>query len=95
MRRAMRERVRVVLGEVVGDAGDARVHVAAAELLGGDHLAGRRLHQRRAAEEDRALVPDDDRLVAHRRHVGAARGARAHHAPRSAGCPGADMFAWL
>ena len=56
-----------------------RVHVAAAELLGADDLADRRLHQRRAAEEDRALVLDDDGLVAHRRHVGAARGARAHH----------------
>ena len=31
----------------------------------------------------------------HRRHVGAARGARAHHARRSAGCPRADMLAWL
>ena len=50
----------------------AGVHLAAAELLGGDHLAGRRLHQRRAAQEDRALVADDHRLVAHRRHVGAA-----------------------
>ncbi len=44
-----------------------------------DDLAGRGLHQRRAAEEDRALVLDDDGLVAHRRHVGAAGGARAHH----------------
>ena len=75
-----RQRVRVVVGEVVDDAGGPRVHVAAAELLGGDDLAGRRLHQRRAAEEDRALVAHDHRLVAHRRHVGAACGARAHHA---------------
>ena len=69
--------MRVVLGEVVDDAGDARMHVAAAEVLGGNHFAGRRLDQRRAAQEDRALVLDDDRLVAHRRHVGAAGGARA------------------
>ena len=55
------------------------MHVGAAQLLGRDHLAGRRLHQRRAAEEDGALVADDDRLVRHRRHVGAARRARAHH----------------
>ena len=73
------ERVRVVVGEVVDDAGVARVHVAAAELLSGDDLAGRRLHQRRAAEEDRALVAHDHGLVAHRRHVGAAGGAGAHH----------------
>ena len=45
-----------------------------------DLLAGRRLHERRAGEEDRALLAHDHRLVAHRRHVGAARGARAHHA---------------
>jgi hypothetical protein len=32
-----------------------RVHVRAAQLLGGHDLAGRGLHQRRAAEEDRAL----------------------------------------
>ena len=56
------------------------MHVAAAELLGRDDLAGRGLHQRRAAEEDRALVAHDHGLVRHRRHVGAARGARAHHA---------------
>ncbi len=54
------------------------MHVAAAELLGGDLLARRGLHQRRAAEEDRALLAHDHGLVAHRRHVGAARGAGAH-----------------
>ena len=53
--------------------------VAAAELLGGHLLAGRRLHERRAAEEDRPLVADDHGLVAHRRDVGAAGRARAHH----------------
>ena len=69
----------VVLGIVVGHAGLARVHVGTAELLGAHHLARRRLHQRRPAEEDRALVADDHRLVRHRGHIGAARGARAHH----------------
>ncbi len=75
---AQRQRVAVVLGAVIGDAGFFRVHVGAAELFGADDLAGRRLHQRRAAEEDRALVAHDDGLVRHRRHVGAARRARAH-----------------
>ena len=56
-----------------------RVQVPAAQLLGGDDLAGGGLHQRRAAEEDRALVAHDHGLVAHRRDVGAARGARAEH----------------
>ena len=54
------------------------MHVGAAELLGGDVLAGRRLHERRPADEDRAGAAHDDRLVAHRGHVGAAGGARAH-----------------
>ena len=70
----------VILGEMVDDAALLRVEVAAAEVLGADLLARRRLHQRRAAEEDRALVADDHALVAHRGHVGAAGGAAAHHA---------------
>ena len=73
------ERVRVVVGEVIGDAREPRVHVAAAQLLGADHFAGRGFDQRRPAEENRALVAHDDRFVAHRRHVRAARRARAHH----------------
>ena len=68
----------VVLGEVVGDAGEPRVHVGAAEFLGRHFFAGRGLHQRRTAEKDRAGALDDDRLVRHRRHVGAARRARSH-----------------
>ena len=66
----------VVEGQVVGDARIARVDVAAAEFLGVDLLAGRGLHERRPAEEDRARAPDDDGLVAHRRDVRAAGGAR-------------------
>ena len=64
---------------MVGHARAARVDVGAAELLGRHLLAGRRLHERRAADEDRPGAADDDRLVRHRRHVGAAGGARAHH----------------
>ena len=52
--------------------------VGAAQIFGAVDLARRRLHQRRAAEEDRALVAHDDRLVRHRRHIGAARGAGSH-----------------
>ncbi len=73
-----RERVRVVVGEVIGDARNARVHVAAAELFGGHLLAGRRLHKRRSAEKDRSVALDDHRFVAHGRNVRAAGGARAH-----------------
>src|SRR5258705_13430996 len=55
------------------------MQVAATEILGADLLARRGLYQRRAGEEDRALIADDDALVAHRRNVGAARGTAAHH----------------
>ena len=64
---------------MVGDAGAPRVDVGAAELLRRHVLPGRRLHERRAADEDRPRAAHDHRLVRHRRHVGAAGGARAHH----------------
>ena len=73
-----RERVLVRRCEVVGDPRAARVHVGAAELLGGDVLPGRRLHERRSADEDRPGPADDHGLVRHRGHVGAAGRARAH-----------------
>ena len=77
--RASAQRVGVVFGEVVRDAREPRVDVGAAELLRRDLLACRRFHERRAAEKDRAGALDDDRLVRHRGHVGAAGRARAHH----------------
>ena len=70
--------MRVVLGEVVGDAGKARVHVGTAELLRRDFLAGRGFDEGRAAEKDGAGSVDDDRFIRHRRDVGAAGRARAH-----------------
>jgi hypothetical protein len=57
----------------------ARASSSAAQLLGRDDLAGGRLHQRRPTQEDRALVADDHRLVAHGGHVRAAGSARAEH----------------
>jgi hypothetical protein len=87
-----RERMGVVLREVIGDARQPRVDVAAAEVLGADDLADRGLHQRRPA---RKIVPwffTIDRLVAHRRH-GAAGRARAHH-DRICAMPCALMLAW-
>ncbi len=74
------EGVGVVIGEMIGDAADFGVDIRAAEVFSTHHLAGRGLHQRRPGEEDGALPFDDDRLVAHRRHVSAARGAGAHDA---------------
>ena len=75
---AQSERVRVVARVVIDHARLPRVDLSPAQLLGGDFLAGRGLHQRRAAEKDGALAAHDDRLVRHRGHVGAARGAGAH-----------------
>ena len=68
----------VVLRQVVCHAGQASVHVAPAEVFGADHLAGGGLHQRRAAEEDGALITHDHRLVGHRRDISAAGSTRAH-----------------
>ena len=73
------ERVLVRDRVVVGDARLPRVDVGAAELLRRHLLARRRLHERRAADEDRACALDDDRLVAHRRDIRPAGRARAHH----------------
>ena len=70
------QRVAVVVRQMVCDTGGLGVQVAAAEVFGRHHLAGRGLHQRWAAEEDGALVAHDHRLVAHRRHVRTAGGAR-------------------
>ena len=54
------------------------MHVGAAQLFRGNHFAGRRLHQRRPSKKNSPLVADDDGLVGHRRHIGAARRARSH-----------------
>ena len=78
-RPAQLQRVVIVLGEVVGDAGQPRVHIGAAELFGGDFLTGGGLDERRTAEKDGPRPLDDDRFVGHRRHVGAAGRAGAHH----------------
>ena len=72
------ERVPIVERVMVRNAGDPAMHIGATQFLGRDDLAGRGLHQGGAAEKDRALALDDDRLVGHRRHIGAARRARAH-----------------
>ena len=67
----------VVVGDVVDDSGDAGVDVAAAEFFRGDDFAGGGFHERGPAEEDGALVADDDGFVAHGGHVGAAGSAGA------------------
>ncbi len=74
------ERVFVIFGKVIDHARFLRVEIAAAQILGADLLARRRLYERRSGKEDGALIAHDYRLVAHCGHVGPARGAAAHHA---------------
>ncbi len=77
--------VLVIDGHMVDHARAAAVGVRPTQFRRRDHLAGRRLHQRRAAEEDGALAllarpAHDHRLVGHGRHIGPAGGATAHDA---------------
>jgi len=51
-----RERMLVVVREQVGDAGDARMDIAAAERFGIDDFARGGANQRRTAEKDRACA---------------------------------------
>ena len=67
------------------------MQVAAAEILGRHHLAGGGLHQRWAAEEDRALVAHDDGLVAHGGDVCATRGAGSEHGGDLRNALGAEL----
>src|SRR5437870_1540070 len=66
------QRIGIVLSVVVGHAGDAAMDIGAAKLFGGDFLAGRGFHERRAAKKNGALVTNNDGFVAHRRNVCAA-----------------------
>ena len=68
------QRMGVILGQVIGHAGKARVQIAAAQILGRDHLTSGRTHQRRAGEKDGALFAHDDGHVGHGGHIGAAGG---------------------
>ncbi len=73
------QRVIIIRGVMIHHAGFARVHIRAAEILRRDHFAGRGLHQRRAAQENGALLAHDHGFIGHGRHIGAACGAAAHH----------------
>ena len=75
-----RQRMFVILGQMIDHARFLGVQVAPAEIFCADFLPRCRLHQRRACEEDGALFLHDHRLVRHRRHIGTAGGATAHHA---------------
>ena len=74
---AQQDAVRVVLGEVLDESRDRRVHLGAAELLLVRDLAGRRLRERRPRERRHAVLADADHVVAHAGVVGAAGRRRA------------------
>ncbi len=65
---------------MIRDAGSAGVHIRAAQFFRAHQFPGRCFDQRWPGQKDCALVPDDDRFIGHRRHIGPARGARSHHA---------------
>ena len=66
------ERVGVVLGEMIRDARASAMHIGAAQFLGRDDFPGRRGDEWRAAKKNCPLPAHNDRLVAHRRNIGAA-----------------------
>src|SRR5690554_4487991 len=71
--------VGVVLGVVVGNTGDFTVYVGATKVFGADYFTGGGFYQRRAGQEDGALITDDDGFVGHGRNVGANGGTQAHN----------------
>ena len=70
--------VGVVLGVMIGHTGDFAVHVGTAQVFGADDFTGGGFYQRRAGQEDGALVAHDDGFVGHGGYVGTAGGAQAH-----------------
>ena len=68
----------VVVGQMIDHAGQPGMDLAAAQILGGNLLAGRGFDERRPGEEDRTLVANDDRFVRHCWNIGPASGATSH-----------------
>ncbi|ADP95765.1 hypothetical protein HP15_1 [Marinobacter adhaerens HP15] len=64
---------------MVGNTGDFTVHVGATQVFGSHYFTGGGFHQRRASQEDGALVTDDDGFIGHGGHVGATGGAQTHY----------------
>ncbi|MCY1510754.1 hypothetical protein D9M68_451420 [compost metagenome] len=71
--------VGVVLGQVLGGAGDLGVHLGATELLVGGDLSGGGLEQGRAGEEHLGLAAHHHHVVRQAGLVGPASGAGAMH----------------
>ena len=73
------QRMGIVTGHMISNAGVGTVHFSAAQGLGADLLAGGGLDQRRTRQKDGGLLPDHDGFIRHGGHVGAACGAEPHH----------------
>src|SRR5262245_62088215 len=69
----------VVRRQVIGNAGHPCMDIAATETFRIDILSRSGFYERRSAEKNRSLIAHDDRLIAHRRYVSAARRTRTHH----------------
>ena len=84
----------VVVGKVIADAREPRMHVAAAELLGRDLFAGRGAHQRRPA---RKIVPCSLTMMFSSHIAGTYAPPAVHEPMTTAICamPFADIRAWL
>ena len=73
------DRLKFALGQIVGDAGNGRVHFRAAKRLAIDDFVDRGLDDRRAAEMDAAGAAHHHDFVGERRDVGAAGRAAAEN----------------
>ena len=74
-----RQCMRIVLRQVVSHTRKPGVHVATAQVFSRNNFTNRRLDQRRATQKNRALVFNNDGLVAHGGHVRTACGATTHY----------------
>ena len=66
-------------GKIIAGAGDAGVHVRAAQFLDRYFLAGRRLHKWWSGQKNRARSPHDNIVVAECWNIGAPGRTVAHH----------------
>ena len=73
------DRLHLVAGEMIRDAGNGAVHLGAAQRLAVDDLVDGGLDDLRSAEMDAAVARRHHDFVRQRRYVGAAGGAFAEH----------------
>ena len=79
MSRGFRDRLHLVAGEMIGDAGDGAVHFRAAERFAVDDLADRGFDDLRTAEMHAAVARRHHHFIRQRGNIGAAGGAFAEH----------------